>query len=204
MSLKKGKADGRIYDIIDYDELTSMDKNIYGPVAIEWNGLIYPERNKGDNKPGIYSTNWGYYLKHPSQEEINEYSSENIIDFKSNDIREVIEKSNKLRDMEREILTNPDNIFTPPLLENDTPEMRALKEAVIAKKIDISKYAPRFGVNFQNDRRLFSNSSITMEKLKKFVDILDMKATLILEDKSPDVPNPIGRKIVTELVGGDE
>ena len=32
---------------------------------------------------------------------------------------------------------------------------------------------------------------------------LDIKATLILEDKSPDVPNPMGKKISIDLTGYD-
>ena len=204
MSIRKGKADGKIYDIVDREQISTLDRNVYGPMAIEWNGVIYPERNRGDNKPGVYITDWGSYLIHPSEEQIDEYSSDNIIDFKSDNIKELIEKSNKLKDMEREILTSPDNIFIPPLLDNDSPEMRGLKKAVIAKKIDLYKYASRFGSNFQNDRRLFSNTSITMDKLKKFLENLDMKGTLIIEDKSPDVPNPMGCKIIAEIVGGDD
>ena len=37
---------------------------------------------------------------------------------------------------------------------------------------------------------------------KRLCEALDIKATLILEDKSPDVPNPIGRTIKVDLTGG--
>lgn len=203
MEIKKVKADGRIYDVVDIINYTPETKELYGPVAVQWKECVYPERSKGDTRPGIYTTNWGSYLVHPNENEIADYSAGNIIDFKSQNIKELIQKSNKLKDMEREILTNPDNIFEPPLLDNDEPEMRALKKAVIAKQIDIYKYSPRFGVNFQNDRRLFSNNSITLSKLKNFLDNLDLKATLTVEDKSPDVPNPMNCKIVVDLVGGE-
>ena len=33
---------------------------------------------------------------------------------------------------------------------------------------------------------------------------LDMKGTLIIEDLNEEVPNPIGRKIVVDLLGGDQ
>ena len=77
--------------------------------------------------------------------------------------------------------------------------MVGLKEAVIAKNIDLDKYEQRFGVNYNNDKRLFNRNTITMSKLKTMFDVLDMKATLIIEDKSEEVPNPMGKKIIVDL-----
>ena len=81
--------------------------------------------------------------------------------------------------------------------------MVGLKKAVIAKEIDIDKYQGRFGSNYSNDKRLFNDGSITMSKLKTMMKALDMKGTLIIEDLNEDVPNPIGSKIVIDLLGGD-
>lgn len=202
INIRKGKADGRIYDIIELEEYPNVNKELYDNIAVEWNGCIYPKRSQNDDKPGLYSNGCIGYLVHPSEENIDEYKSEsNIIDFNSDNIKELMEKSNKLRDMEREILTNPDDIFRPTVGKYDDPEMVALKKAVTAKNIDIYKYAPRFGANFQNDRRLFQDKSITMYKLKRFLNNLDMKGTLIIEDSSPDVPNPMNCAIKVELNG---
>lgn len=202
MSVKKGKVDGKIYDIVTLEELQdrSKDETLFDDLAIEFNDMIYPKRNATDDKPGVYLTGWGGFIKEPEEEEKAEYSSDNIIDFKSDNIKELIEKSNKLKNIEREILTTPNKIFMPPLLDNDEPEMRALKEAIIAKQIDINKYAHRFGSNFQNDRRYFISSSITINMLKRFLNNFDIKATLTLEDKNEDVPNPMNKQISVELL----
>lgn len=199
MNVKKARIGQKIYDIIDLDVYNLIDTNIYGPCAVEFNNHIYPERARGDKSPGIYKEDWGSYLIHP-QDDDGTYSSDNIINFSDTEnIKELIEKSNKLKDLERDILTSPDNIFIPKISSRDEPVMRGLKEAVIAKNIDIYKYAPRFGANFQNDRRLFNNTSITLSKMTSFLNNLDMKGTLIIEDAAPNVPNPIGYKIVIDL-----
>lgn len=207
MSIKKARIEQTIYDVVDRDKYDNIDKEMYGPCAVEFNNIVYPERSRGDKSPGIYKESWGSYLIHPTEDNVDTYSVDNIINFSDTEnIRELIEKSNKLKNMERDILTSPDNIFTPKITYEDQPAMRALKEAIIAKNIDINKYAPRFGIKFQNDRRLFNKPSITLDKMTTFLDNLDIKGTLILEDSSPNVPNPIGYKIVVNLnnPGGGE
>ena len=82
--------------------------------------------------------------------------------------------------------------------------MKGMKEAVIAKNIDLDKYEHRFGSNYNNDKRLFNKNNISLPMIKRLSKALDMKATLILEDASPDVPNPIGKKIVIDVIGNDE
>ena len=52
--------------------------------------------------------------------------------------------------------------------------------------------------------RLLSKSDITMNKLKSFLSKLDLKASIVIEDASDDVPNPLGRKIVSTIISGDD
>lgn len=199
IEVKKAKIDQKIYDVVDLEIYNTINKDIYGPCAVEFKDNIYPERTKGEDSPGIYKEDWGSYLVHPEDGD-KTYSSDNIINFSNTgNIKELIEKSNKLKDLERDILTSPNNIFTPNITAEDTPAMRGMKEAIIAKNIDIYKYSSRFGANFQNDRRAFNANSITLDKMVKFFDKLDMKGTLIIEDLNPGVPNPIGYKIVVDL-----
>ena len=80
--------------------------------------------------------------------------------------------------------------------------MKALKNAVLDKHIDLDKYEPRFGSNYNNDKRLFNKSTISLIMLKRVCEALDRDATLTLSDKSDDVPNPIGRTIQVKLTGG--
>ena len=43
-----------------------------------------------------------------------------------------------------------------------------------------------------------------MNKLKSFLSKLDLKASIVIEDVSDDIPNPLGRKIVATIVSGNE
>lgn len=199
---KKGKVNGKIYEVITQDEYYKHP-NIYDGTltAIEKNGILYPIRNN-DLGPGYYTKSqvMGVYIN-PHEEDRNNYSSDNVIDFSSaSDMKDIIEKKAQYANLEREILCDADNIFRPVIRENDAPMMKALKEAVIKKNMDINKYESRFGSTFNNDKRIFNNSSITLNKLISTADALDMKVTVSIEDKGPDVPNPIGSVITVDLI----
>ena len=92
-------------------------------------------------------------------------------------------------------------MFIPEIGSDDTPEMIALKQAIMDKHIDIDKYEQRFGPNYNNDKRLLKKGNITFGKLRSICDALDIKVTLTIEDSAPDVPNPIGRATTAEITG---
>lgn len=200
--MKKGRINDKIVDVVNLGEYVE-NKDLYDPeyTAIERDGMLFPVRGRrvDFNKPGYYTDGCiGFYIQPKKNPE--DYSCNNIIDFSAcNNMRELIEKSTALKDMHREILTNPDNIFVPRIDENDDEEMKALKQAIIYKNIDLDKYKMRFGKDFNNDKKKFNEPSITFKKLKSFADKFDMKLTLIIEDKEGDIPNPMGRKIVVNL-----
>lgn len=207
--MQKAKIDQKIYDVISIDEFNRNPEVISQDMftAIRDNNTIYPMRSKTDTRPGAYFVGYGVQFIEPSETEKQKYSDDQVIDFShAENLKEAMEMQDKLHSAEREILTTVDNVFTPKITESDTPEMKGLKEAVTAKHIDLDKYEQRFGPNYNNDKRLFNRDSITMSKLKMMLSVLDMKGTLIIEDKANDVPNPIGRKIVVDLTenGYDE
>lgn len=199
---KKGKVNGKMYEIIPMEEYQKHPSIYNGTLtAIENDNTLYPIRHN-DLGPGYYVKNevMGMYIN-PREEDRNNYSSDNVIDFSSaSDMKDIIERKAQYTNLEREILCDADNIFRPVIRENDAPMMKALKEAVIAKNMDINKYESRFGSTFNNDKRIFNNSSITLNKLISTADALDMKVTVNIEDKSGDVPNPIGRVITVDLI----
>lgn len=204
--IKKGKVNGKLMDILTPDEYyAKMD--IYDPnyTAIEYEGILYPiKNNKTFDQPGYYDEGpIEFYIK-PDEKDISNYSAKNIIDFSDiKDMKEMMEKTKTLKNIEKDILTGSDNIYAPVIGENDSPEMVALKTAIIEKHIDIDAYAPRFNI-YNNDKRLLKKSDITLVKLRTMMNALDIKGTLILEDKSPDVPNPIGRVISVDLNKGED
>lgn len=206
MDYKKASVDGKIRDVIDYSELPKINTNNYDNLAVLHNGVIYPERNPNvEISPGLYVYEWGTILHEPTEEQLPEYLAKNkLIDFKANNIRELIEKSDRLKEAENTLLvcTDPEGITTYPIGNNDSPEMVAVKSAINAKHIDIKKYQARWDT-YANDIRLLNKESLSLAKLKTFAKNLDMKVSIVVEDKAPNVPNPIGDKIVIDIVGGD-
>lgn len=205
--IKKAKISDKLYDVVSVQDYNKApDMYITESTAIENNGMLYPLRNTMDiSRPGMFHTDPVNFFVHPVEEEREQYDANNIIDFNGNNIKDIIEAQTKLKCAERTILTSIDNLFIPHIDQNDDPEMKALKEAIVCKNIDIDKYANRFGKNFPNDKRILKKDSITMSKLKSVMEALDMKGTLIIEDKDPNVPNPIGKQIIAELtLRGDE
>lgn len=203
MSLEKAKIGDVIYDVIPIEEYY-REPTAYGSfTAISGNdGYIYPIRTKTDNRPGFYPTGGLDFFKPPTPGEANIYTRQNVINFEeATSLREVIICQQKLMNAERSILTTIDNVFAPEIGENDTPEMKAIKQAIIDKHIDLDKYEPRFGPNYNNDKRLLKKKNITFGKLRSICDALDIKASIVIEDAAPDVPNPIGRVITAELTG---
>lgn len=203
MSLEKAKIGDAIYDVTTEKELMEHPELFGQYTAVRNNdGYIYPVRNRFDNRPGVYMTGGMNIYIQPQGSERSMYSEQNIINFReASNLKEIIQSQQKLASEERSILTTIDNLFVPKVGANDDPEMKAIKEAIISKHIDLDKYGERFGVNYNNDKRLLGKGSITFRKLKDICNALDIKATLILEDNAPDVPNPIGTSISAELTG---
>lgn len=206
--MKKIKMGKSIKDVISHDEYVrrvtlnpDLMNDLSEDTAIEMDGHVYPiNRQYSPNVVGMWDGGQVMLYSSP-QDQINEpdYDTSNIIDFENvGSLKESIEKQAELEKAERSILISPDNIFAPIIKETDNPEMKLLKEAVTRKRIDIDAYKPRFGSDFNNDKRLFEQSSITIFKLKKMCDNFDIKCSLVLEDKK-NAPNPIGERLVAYI-----
>ena len=211
--MKKIKMGRTIRDVISHEEYIrrvnlnpDLMNELADDTAIEMDGHVYPiNRQYSPNVVGMWDG--GQVMVYTSPKEyINDpdYDAKNIIDFENvSGLRDSIEKQAELERAERSILISPDNIFAPVIKDTDTPEMRLLKEAITRKRIDIDAYKPRFGSDFNNDKRLFEQSSITIFKLKKMCDNFDMKCSLVIEDKK-NAPNPIGEKLVAYITTDGE
>ena len=211
--MKKAKIGRRILDVIDESEFirrSSLNPDIVASLAedtaIEKDGHVYPvTRQYSKDVTGV--TDLGKVLLYSLAEQdkdADEYKVENVIDFENvKSLQESINKQNQLMSAERTILVSPENIFTPVVKEEDTPEMKLLKQAICLKGIDLDNYKQRFGSDYNNDRRLFEQNSITFFKLKRLAEIMDMNVSLSLEDK-PGAPNPIGEKLTIQITSDGE
>ena len=134
------------------------------------------------------------------------YSSDNIIDFNSNSMKDIITKSEILKEQEKEIRVSADNNYEYVYDKDDDPDISLLKEALAAKKCDIDKYEDKFDGNYANDKRILNGHCITSKKLKKFAEAFDLKVTMIIEDRNPDIANPMNRVISRVITNnrGDE
>lgn len=203
---KKMRIFDRIYDVTTLDNYVN-NKDAYIPqyTAIHdpLTQLVLPVKNRYENGVGIVVNSGISYVQEPSSDNIDEYRDSKIIDFdNAKSIHDIMEKQKVVKSLERDILTSPDNIFMPKIFDDDSPEMKALKSAVLDKNIDLDKYEHRFGSNYNNDKRLFNKNTISLSMMKRVCDALDIEATLTLRDKNEDVPNPIGRTIEVKLTGG--
>lgn len=211
--MKKAKIGRRILDVIGESEFirrSSLNPDIVASLAedtaIEKDGHVYPvTRQYSKDVTGV--TDLGKVLLYSLTDQdksADEYKVENVIDFENvKSLQESISKQNQLMSAERTILVSPENIFTPVIKEEDTPEMKLLKQAICLKGIDLDNYKQRFGSDYNNDRRLFEQNSITFFKLKRLAEIMDMNVSLSLEDK-PGAPNPIGEKLTIQITSDGE
>lgn len=198
--MKKQRIGQTMYDVIDINEYTEHH-TFYNQrlTAIQHYNHVLPLRNKTDNAPGIYYQD-GNMIHNVIKPTTDEYNSDNTIDYSdSKNLGDILTKDNLVRNMENEILTDRNNVFSINITDKDTPEMKALKTAINAKRVDKRNYESRFE-QFQNDMRLLKGNNITLAKLISFCDKFDIDAELILRDKNEgDVPNPIGTEISVNL-----
>ena len=210
MDMVKIDLCGRLYDAIPLEEYYgNRDAYTANQTAIVIDGHALPVVNANDinSKIGICVTPGRIFSKvnlPKTDEELQEYGMDKAINLSnSKDIKELLEKQEAVRNIEYEMLTTVDNITIPRIGADDTPAAKAIKDAVLAKHIDLDKYEARFGSNYPNYKRLLLKDRISIGMLTIMCDALDIRATLTLTDKNPDVPNPINRTIQVELTGGD-
>lgn len=206
----KMKIGSKMYDVVPSLETYQNNEEAYlknyTAILSEDGKYALPIKRTDDESVGIKVGDLMSREYLPQTDEDKEtYSINNAINLsESQNITELIEKQTAIREIEQEILTDPDgNIFVPKITQEDSAAIKALKEAVIAKKIDLDKYETRFGSNYNNDKRLLSKKKISLPMLERVCNALDIKATLTLEDMSDDIPNPIGKVITVELTNGD-
>ena len=207
MNIRQAAINDKWYNVIthaDYCNYPELNRNYSTAVEMELNGetKILPVRSPSETAPGIYDKGVFDEIIEPDPED-TQYNIDNVLDLSNiKNMEDLMQMQDRVRDIEKEILTSPDDITVPNISSLDSPEMRAVKEAIIAKHMDINKYSERFGSNFANDKRILKTNNITQKMMKRLLSNIDVKATLILEDTSPDVANPMGKKI--EIVITDD
>lgn len=207
--MKKEKMiNGRLYEVETLEQyMKNPDVYLQGYTAIldEDTAMVLPIVN--NSSPGIIAKNNSpvVLVNMPQENERDEYSASSMIDYsKATDFGKFMEMQQLVRDIERDVLTSPDNIYVPAENPEDSPALRALKKAVIDKHIDIDKYEKRFGSNYNNDKRNFNKTTISLPMLVRMCNALDIKASLTLtdQDANGEIANPMNDSITVELTSG--
>lgn len=206
--MKKIPLNNRLYDVVTMDEYNS-NRDLYNPkftaIEIEHAGVVLPIKGNRDSGVGIYCQNNDmiHNVEHPSDDDMERYSTDNIIDYSNpKDIQSIINADNLVRDIEKDILTTKENIFHLNIGDTDSPELAGIKSAINSKEVDIKQYEHRFP-QYQNDIRVLKESkSITLLKLTTACNAFDINAELILKDKE-GCANPMGNEIRISLTGDE-
>ena len=218
MNIKNATVDGKLVDVLTEEQYSdkwkmySDNPGLYNDTALEVKQgdttYILPFRGKMDDRPGIYNMGAMYYTKFPKEDQKDTYDASKVpvVDYSDiTTVQDFLNKNAQVRNMENVILTDIDSVFIPPVLPDDTPEMRAFKSAIASKHCDINKYSSRFGDNYLNDKRILKTNSITMNKMISIAKNMDIEAELILRNPTDrEIPNPMDREIRVILTGGGD
>ena len=209
VTVTKAATNGHIVDVLQYEDYAKDPKKYqeHGSAGVLFHhygkDLLLPVKSDytpNVSLPGVYNAGSIDFVIYPDEAFADKYVPKQFVSMSNNDdIVQLIRNGEAIKKLDEPFITSPDEITCIPIRQSDQPEMKGLKEALNAKKIDIDKYAPRFGQNFPNDKRQLRNSSATIKIIKRFCENCDMEALLVFKDRSPDVPNPIGKEIVISL-----
>ena len=152
VSKREMLINGRLYEVVDVKQYVDhKDAYLNGYVAVDTGSpYIYPVIPSTSQCPGIYirpGTPFSY-ARDPEEEDADQYKREHIIDYgDASSFKDFIDKQTMVKQIENDILSTPDNIFSPTIHQEDSPAMKALKEAVVSKHMELDKYEHRFGAN---------------------------------------------------------
>lgn len=203
--MKKIELQNKIFNVTSIDDYCSnIDIHNSKFTAIEGHGVVLPVKGKNDFGPGYYiqPDSMCCLVEKPPEDIIDKYSDSKIIDYSNpSSIADIIRNNELLKDIQSEMTVDDENILNLKIGDTDTPEMKALKQAINLKQADTSQYMDRFD-QYQNDMRLLTKSnSITLGKLISLCSVFDISAELTLSDKF-GAPNPMGTRISIELTEG--
>lgn len=194
--------DGKQYELISIEEVflpTVDQRRNFVEIGTKFFPIYY---DTVANNHGIYLiNNWGYRLVVNDPDgnyDIDKYS---VIDFNNiSSMVEMYEKNNQLNTIIKETLIpdKEDDIYYHEIQNNESNLMKALQMFLNSKQINPLRYSSRFA-NYPNTIRILNKDRISIDKFMEFINNMDAKATIIIDNKDFDVANPIPSPITMEL-----
>lgn len=210
----QGKQYG-VFSLKEFNEKMEVlkdDSHCAVEITKDGKSMILPIRTKSSSasldKPGIYSSDGKIsIIAYPNKDEESAYmpEGEDVLVFNDHMSLQSLSDAKKKLDenINRLVENDGGDIYKPPLLETDTAAMRAMKESILAKSIDLDKYKDRFGTNYPNDKRKMKDSDITLNMIERMCKNLDIKLDLVFSDMDENVPNPMNKIIKANIIPGD-
>lgn len=192
----------------EFERLLSIKAPFITDTCVQIGDYVYPVTFAPKNGEVSITANGPIIKWEPpvTEEQKKQYSVDNIIDLSSDKVKNmsgIIQEMDKLKNLESTRLSTINNVLEIPINEEDTVELKAIKEAINCKQIDSDSYKPKFPTesDFNNDMRALkspSNNNISFFKAKRIMNAFDVDMYLTITDK-PDSINPIGKEIHIKL-----
>lgn len=208
LDFKKIVIDGKNMSVVSMDEFNRMYKNksLDTDIAVEFNDdYVLPYSKHIKTTPCAIPGDLCVRGVLPTTEEDKEkYSTKRVVNFSSSSsFKDVLNNVYKIKEEKNAGLTIVNDCLHLDIYEEDTPELRIIKQAINDKHIDPDSYKNKFpsSSDFNNDMRALksaSNHSISFFKAKRILNSFDIDGEFIIRDKK-DAVNPIGKEYSIKL-----
>lgn len=208
LDFKKIVIDGKNMSVVSMDEFNKMYKNksLDTDIAVEFNSdYVLPYSKHIKTTPCAVPGDLCVRGVLPTTKEDKEkYSVKRVVNFSSaSSFKDVLNNVYKIKEEKNAGLTIVNDCLHLDIYDEDTPELRIIKQAINDKHIDPDSYKNKFpsSSDFNNDMRALksaSNHSISFFKAKRILNSFDIDGEFIIRDKK-DAVNPIGKEYSIKL-----
>lgn len=153
-------------------------------------GMYYKNYDDDDIKPGLYvdSDTNKYLAAMPSNQIVHMYKTDMIKRLEPHNIIDLLESENDIIDVNSDDIAESDvgDIFIPPIHEEDNALMKAIKDIIIRKEINLKDYESRFnspGDMSNKKATILRTNDLTFNMFDTLCNIFDIEYTIKYKDR---------------------
>ena len=197
----------RVYLYIEGNKLVKDAAYIFPNADIVYIYRGKCKKNAIPSIPGVYRKDDGLIFVDPDESNIADYSVDNIRDMDTGSILSYIADNADefVQPDDIEIINSSGDIYIPTIGDDDDFLKRIIKEAIIAKRINLKNYKDKFSDNYSltNMKSGLSRSTkMTVPNFLKWCEILGLDWKVILSDSGADKYNPLPKEISIDSIDG--
>lgn len=193
---------GEVYKIEEY----SPDIKLKQGFAYVKDAAVYPYRGEYvsdfSRDPGLYHVGKKrdkihHFVKPFVIRQGSGYSLRDIREVSTNSILDIIENEGLIDIKSDVVLSEKGKLFVPRINPDDNFLSRLIKEAIVAKKVDLNDYKNRFKSEYEvnNYRRaLLQNGNMSVDKFLKWCEVLDLSFNIVCYDSDISI-QPMNKQI---------